>query len=120
MSEMRSAECGVRNRSLSLLTSTAPRVVGCIAAALLIATAVPRSPAAENSALVKTEFIFESAPFPSCHASTISETSDGLVAAWFGGKAEKNPDVGIWVSRHRSEERRVGKESRSRWSPHPL
>ena len=50
--------------------------------------------------MVKTEFIFESAPFPSCHASTIAETSDGLVAAWFGGKAEKNPDVGIWVSRH--------------------
>jgi predicted neuraminidase len=27
------------------------------------------------------------------------ETRDGLVAAWFGGTAERNPDVGIWVSR---------------------
>ncbi|MHC4404360.1 MAG: sialidase family protein, partial [Planctomycetota bacterium] len=38
-------------------------------------------------------------PTPQCHASTIVETRSGLVAAWFGGKHEKNPDVGIWVSR---------------------
>lgn len=37
---------------------------------------------------------------PQCHASTIVETSTGLVAAWFGGQREKNPDVGIWVARH--------------------
>ena len=37
---------------------------------------------------------------PQCHASTIVETSNGLVAAWFGGEHEKNPDVGIWVSRN--------------------
>jgi predicted neuraminidase len=45
------------------------------------------------------EFIYETAPFPSCHASTIVQTRSGLVTAWFGGTAEKNPDVGIWVSR---------------------
>ena len=45
------------------------------------------------------EFIYERAPFPSCHASTIAETKSGLVAAWFGGKHEKSSDVGIWVSR---------------------
>lgn len=40
-------------------------------------------------------------PTPQCHASTIAETPAGwLVAAWFGGKHEKSPDVGIWVSRH--------------------
>jgi predicted neuraminidase len=49
--------------------------------------------------VVKAEFVFEQAPFPSAHASTIAETRDGLVAAWFGGTAEKNPDVGIWLSR---------------------
>jgi predicted neuraminidase len=54
---------------------------------------------ASQTGLVKAEFIFQNAPFPSCHASTIVETSSGLVAAWFGGTAEKNPDVGIWVSR---------------------
>lgn len=49
--------------------------------------------------IVKSEFIFETAPFPSCHASTIVETPAGLVAAWFGGTAERNPDVCIYISR---------------------
>ncbi len=51
-------------------------------------------------ALLKSEFLYETAPFPSCHASTIAEpTGGGLVTAWFGGTAEKNPDVGIWLAR---------------------
>ena len=51
---------------------------------------------------VKGKLIYslENKPTPQCHASTIVETPTGLVAAWFGGKHEKNPDVGIWVSRH--------------------
>ena len=51
--------------------------------------------------IVRTEFIYMpgDVPFPSCHASTLVETHDGIVAAWFGGTAEKNPDVGIWTSR---------------------
>jgi predicted neuraminidase len=52
-----------------------------------------------DSAIIKTEFIFETAPTPQCHASTIVETSSGLVAAWFGGPYERHPDVGIWLSR---------------------
>jgi len=48
---------------------------------------------------MKTEFIFETAPFPECHASTIVEAEGGLVAAWFGGTHERHPDVGIWLCR---------------------
>ena len=49
--------------------------------------------------VMQSEFVFERASFPSSHASTIVETRDGLVAAWFGGTRERDPDVGIWVSR---------------------
>jgi len=50
--------------------------------------------------LVRDDFIFSNAPHKECHASTIVETSRGLVAAWFGGTREKHKDVGIWSSYH--------------------
>ena len=53
--------------------------------------------------VISSEFIYETAPFPQCHASTIVETKAGLVAAWFGGTREKNADVGIWVLRRDSD-----------------
>ena len=71
--------------------------------ALLTMSVIPASVfSAPQPGLLKSEFIFESAPFPQCHASTIAEKSDGLVAAWFGGTRERNPDVGIWLSRQES------------------
>lgn len=50
--------------------------------------------------IITDEFIYERASFPECHASTIAETPTGLIAAWFGGTKERNPDVCIWVSRY--------------------
>ena len=52
-----------------------------------------------EKAIVKSEFIFQQAPFPQCHAATIAESQGTLIAAWFGGKHERNPDVDIWLSR---------------------
>lgn len=51
---------------------------------------------------VSGELVYEleDRPTPQCHASTIVETPSGIVAAWFGGKHENNPDVGIWLSRY--------------------
>ena len=46
---------------------------------------------ADDPAILLQEFIYESGPYPSVHASTIVETSSGdLVAAWFGGTRERN------------------------------
>ncbi|HKI35612.1 MAG TPA: sialidase family protein [Gemmataceae bacterium] len=58
---------------------------------------------AAEPGVVSAEFIFEKAPFPQCHASTIVETRGGFVAAWFGGTREKNADVGIWVSQREGD-----------------
>lgn len=57
-----------------------------------------KSPA-QHPAVRSSGFIYETAPFPSCHASSIEETPSGLMATWFGGTHEKHPDVGIWVSK---------------------
>jgi predicted neuraminidase len=49
---------------------------------------------------IHSEFIFEHAPFQSCHASTLVETAEGdFLAAWFGGTHEGASDVAIWMSR---------------------
>lgn len=54
---------------------------------------------AQNVKIIEEEFIYQEAPFPSCHASTIAEIPGGVIAAWFGGTREKDPDVEIYTSR---------------------
>ena len=68
--------------------------------ALLLSAGAGVEPAGAQSGKFEAEFIYQTAPIPECHASTLAEVKGGLIAAWFGGTAEKNPDVGIWVSRH--------------------
>lgn len=80
----------------------------CLAAGVLPAAEgkpaadAPTKPSADRAGIVAEEFIYDKAPFPQCHASTIAESGAYLVAAWFGGTREKNPDVGIWVSRKKA------------------
>ena len=73
--------------------------LGLVAAAS--ALAAPPDAGQSASAAVVAEFVFEHAPFAQSHASTLAATDDGLVAAWFGGTREQNPDVGIWLA-HRT------------------
>jgi len=60
-----------------------------------------QEPVKDPDPVIRSEFIYlqQDVSFPSCHASTIAETENALVAAWFGGSSEKDPDVGIWLSR---------------------
>ena len=58
-----------------------------------------RKGAAFANGVADSEFVFETAPFASAHASTIVETREGLVTAWFAGTREGAADVGIWLSR---------------------
>lgn len=54
-----------------------------------------------TSPVIGSGFTFTTAPYPEVHASTLVETHAGtLLAAWFGGTKERNPDVTIYVARH--------------------
>lgn len=73
-------------------------LLGILIAATMVSCA--QSPSKPwKKGIVEEEFIFDKAPFPQSHAATIAETPKGLIAAWFGGTKERNPDVEIWVSR---------------------
>ncbi|WP_437919053.1 sialidase family protein [Sphingobacterium sp. LRF_L2] len=54
--------------------------------------------------IVKDEFIYNEASFPSCHSATLAETPTGLVYAFFGGTRERHPDVEIYVCRLEDEQ----------------
>ena len=58
----------------------------------------------ETAVTQNSVFIFDpdNPPTPACHAPTIAALPDRLVAAWFAGSHEKNPDVGIWCAINRN------------------
>ena len=72
-------------------------IVALFTLACLLGNAWAQSP---PSAITVSEFINDQTTYPESHASTIVETSSGvLIAAWFGGTEEGNSDVGIWLAR---------------------
>jgi len=87
---------------MNSLSFCRPGFVAGLVAGLVVASVVvgPRAAAAADPAIVRSEIIVPDPPFASSHASTIVETPDGLVAAWFGGSDEGAIDVSIWLSRH--------------------
>lgn len=78
------------------------RIAGMMAASTVILLlqgchSVP-DPEKVRTEVITSGFIYNEAPFPQCHASTILETNGGMLAAWFGGTHEKNPDVCIYTA----------------------
>lgn len=80
-----------------------------------------------QAALMKQEFLFDDF-LPANHASTIVETSEGLLASWFAGTRERHPDVciylawqtnGVWTVPHRVADGYDAKEDRRYpcWNP---
>ena len=69
-------------------------VVASLGATLAMGATPPAVKPELQPGIATAEFIFEDAPFPECHASTIAQTTGGLVAAFFAGKpVRKQNDV---------------------------
>lgn len=73
-----------------------------LCAPFALALTLPVAAAQETrSPVMQSGFTFATAPYPEVHASTIVETRAGtILAAWFGGTKERNPDVEIYVARY--------------------
>lgn len=61
---------------------------------LILATSVSAEPP-----VLQSGFLYDHASFPACHAATLCEVPEGLLAAFFGGTDEGETDVGIWTCR---------------------
>lgn len=58
--------------------------------------------ATDRALILKDEFLYETASFPSCHSASLCELPNGdILATYFGGAREGAPDVCIWTSRKR-------------------
>jgi predicted neuraminidase len=57
------------------------------------------NPATAADSIVRSSFVADPLPTHSAHASTIIEADGAIQVAWFGGTAEKNKDVVIWLAR---------------------
>ena len=55
---------------------------------------------AQQPGFVRSEFIAQTPPTVTSHASTIVESKDDLLCAWAGGSKDRAPDVSIWASRN--------------------
>ncbi len=48
---------------------------------------------------IREEIFGDEREFDSPHAPTVVEVGDVVIAAWFGGRFEKDPDTAIWTAR---------------------
>ncbi len=72
-----------------------------VAFAICLTGWAQNSPAISSQpGLVLSEFVADIPPTRSSHASTIIESQETLLAAWFGGIKERSPDVSIYLARN--------------------
>ncbi len=73
--------------------------------------------------VIRREFITETPPTRSVHAASLVETTDGVLATWFGGLREGFRDVSIWTARRTdrgwSSPNRVATGHWGRWRRFP-
>lgn len=99
----RGMDLSLRSVTISAMNSGFQRALTLLASGLCAAmlTALPASAATLGTgAILRSSFIDDTPVVPSAHASTLVETPEGLVAAWFAGTEEGALDVGIWLSRN--------------------
>lgn len=96
------ADCKILKTIPQMETAAVLRLSTSIASGLIFTCGLLAlaTPLRAQTGVVKHEFIYQSAPFPECHAASIVQSKSGtLLCTWFGGTHEKHPDVGIWISR---------------------
>ena len=65
-------------------------------------TAAPPAPAADEAPEMTAQYLLAGFPTPLTHAPSAAEAANGdLLVAWYGGSAEGDSDVGIYLSRSR-------------------
>ena len=88
-----------RHAAAIILPATVLAALHIVARGAVDRSEVGGSPAPFSQAVLSAEFVFDTLPVPSVHASTIIDLPDVILAAWFGGSYEGASDVGIWASR---------------------
>ncbi len=79
----------------------------CLLTGILLTTGVSTGKAQTGPDRIKgtvidSGFVYLNEPYPSCHASTLTDTGEGILAAWFGGTYEKHPDVCVYAAFYRN------------------
>ena len=87
----------------------------CLSAALLLGVAVTAGASKSGDAVTRVQALDPSAW---TNSEWISAANAPVVTGRIEGRNERAADGASWFVSTRSEERRVGKECRSRWSPY--
>lgn len=95
-------QTSIMNNSFKLLLKISYSIqhICCIAGLIVISISTTGAFGQQiKPRVLEQGYIFETADFKACHASTLVDLGNGkLMAAWFGGDHEGSPDVCIWIA----------------------